>query len=200
MSLAVQHDGIAVVGIGALLPGAASAGEFWRNVLSGRELMSEIPASYWLAEDFYDPDPRKVDKIYCKRGAFLGQFDFDPMKYGVPPKLLRSTDSCQLLALMVADQVLHDAFGHRFDKVSRERIGVVLGVCSGLELVGEMAGRLQKPGWVKVLREHGLLEDEVQSICDDLLAIHPDWTEATFPGLLNNVVSGRVAKKGKKKI
>ena len=195
MSLAVQHDGIAVVGIGALLPGAASAGEFWRNVLSGRELMSDIPAGYWLAEDFYDPDPRKVDKIYCKRGAFLGEFDFDPMKYGVPPKLLRSTDSCQLLALMVADQVLHDAFGHRFDEVSRERIGVVLGVCSGLELVGEMAGRLQKPGWVKVLREHGLLEEEVQSICEDLLAIHPDWNEATFPGLLNNVVSGRVANK-----
>jgi acyl transferase domain-containing protein len=195
MSSVAQHDGIAVVGVGALLPGAASVGEFWRNVLSGRELMRDVPGNYWLAEDFYDPDPRKVDKVYCKRGAFLDEVDFDPMKYGVPPKLLTSTDSCQLLALMVADQVLHDAFGNRFEKVDRDRIGVVLGVCSGLELVGEMAGRLQRPGWVKVMREHGLPEEQVQSICEGFSAIHPDWTEATFPGLLNNVVSGRVANK-----
>src|SRR5215831_15417882 len=135
MSSGAQHEGIAIVGVGTLLPGATSVGAFWRNVLSGRELMRDIPANYWLAEDFYDPDPRKVDKIYCKRGAFLDEVDFDPMKYGVPPKLLTSTDSCQLLALMVADQVLHDAFGQRFDSVSRERVGCVIGVCSGLELV-----------------------------------------------------------------
>ena len=41
---------------------------------------------------------------------------------------------------MVADQVLRDSFGGRFDHVSRDRVGCVLGVCSGLELVGEMAG------------------------------------------------------------
>ena len=68
------------------------------------------------------------------------------MKYGVPPKLLTSTDTCQLLSLMVADQVLRDSFGGRFDHVSRDRVGCVLGVCSGLELVGEMAGTPAAPG------------------------------------------------------
>jgi acyl transferase domain-containing protein len=193
MTVRTQEDGIAVVGIGTLLPGAPTTGDFWRNCLSGRELMRDVPASYWLAEDFYDADPRAVDKVYCKQGAFLDPVDFDPMKYGVPPKLLTSTDTCQLLSLMVADQVLRDAFGDRFDKVNRDRIGVVLGVCSGLELVGEMAGRLQRPAWVKTLRERGLPEDEVVAICDALSALHPDWNEATFPGLLNNVVTGRIA-------
>jgi acyl transferase domain-containing protein/acyl carrier protein len=193
MTARTNEDGIAIVGIGTLLPGALSASDFWRNCLSGRELMRDVPAGYWLAEDFYDADPRAVDKVYCKRGAFLDPVDFDPMRYGVPPKLLTSTDTCQLLSLMVADQVLRDTFGDRFEKVSRDRIGVVLGVCSGLELVGEMAGRLQRPAWVKTLREHGLPEDQVQAICDALSALHPDWNEATFPGLLNNVVTGRVA-------
>jgi acyl transferase domain-containing protein len=193
MTARTQEDGIAIVGIGTLLPGALAAGDFWRNCLSGRELMRDVPAGYWLAEDFYDADPRAVDKVYCKRGAFLDPVDFDPMKYGVPPKLLTSTDTCQLLSLVVADQLLRDTFGDRFDKVNRDRIGVVLGVCSGLELVGEMAGRLQRPAWVKALREHGLPEDQVQAICDALSAMHPDWNEATFPGLLNNVVTGRVA-------
>jgi polyketide-type polyunsaturated fatty acid synthase PfaA len=193
MSARTQQDGIAVVGVGALFPGALDAADFWRNLLGARELIREVPVGYWLPEDFYDPDPRAIDKVYCKRGAFLDPVDFDPMKYGVPPKLLPSTDTCQLLALMVADQVLRDCFGGRFDSVSRDRVGCVLGVCSGLELVGEMAGRLQRPAFIKTLREHGLPEDEVQEITNAVINLGHDWNEATFPGLLNNVVTGRIA-------
>jgi polyketide-type polyunsaturated fatty acid synthase PfaA len=193
MSIRAQEDGIAIVGVGALFPGAVAASDFWRNVLSGRELMRDVPSTYWLAEDFYDSNPRAADKVYCKRGAFLDPIEFDPMKYGVPPKLLPSTDTCQLLSLMVADQVLHDALGERYKDGVRDRIGVVLGVCSGLELVGEMAGRLLRPGFVKVMREHGLPEDEVQAIASAMVAMGPEWNESTFPGLLNNVVTGRIA-------
>ena len=63
----------------------------------------------------------------------------------------------------MADQVLRDTFGGRFDHGNLERVGCVLGVL-GLELVGEMAGRLQRPAFVKVLRERGMPEDEVQEI------------------------------------
>src|SRR5580704_13797808 len=193
MTVRKPEDGIAIVGLGAFFPGALCAADFWRNLLGARELIRDVPAGYWLPEDFYDPDPRVPDKVYVKRGAFLDPVDFDPMKYGVPPKLLTSTDTCQLLTLMVADQVLHDAFGTRFDTVSRDRVGCVLGVCSGLELVGEMAGRLQRPAFVKTLREHGLPEDEVQAIASDIANMASDWNESTFPGLLNNVVTGRIS-------
>jgi polyketide-type polyunsaturated fatty acid synthase PfaA len=192
MTHPIQEDGIAIVGLGTILPGATAAGDFWRNLMTRREIFRDVPPTYWLESDFYDANPRVPDRVYCKRGAFLDPVEFDPMKYGVPPKLLTSTDTCQLLALMVADQVLRDTFGDRFEKVDRERIGCVLGICSGLELVGEMAGRLERPLYVKVLREHGLPEDEVQSIVSDILGTHPDWTEATFPGLLGNVVTGRI--------
>ena len=187
-----KNDAIAVVGMGAILPAAVSTADFWRYLLSGRELIREVPPTYWLPEDLYYPDWRVPDKVYCKKGAFLDPIDFDPMKYGVPPKLLESTDTCQLLALMVADQVLHDALGDRFDHVDRERIGCILGICSGLELVGEMAGRLQRPSYVKVLRENGLPEDEVQKISSDITSLHAVWNESTFPGLLGNVVTGRI--------
>jgi polyketide-type polyunsaturated fatty acid synthase PfaA len=193
MTVRKREDGIAIVGLGAFLPGALCPADFWRNLLGARDLMRDVPPGYWLPEDFYDPDPRVPDKVYVKRGAFLDPVDFDPMKYGVPPKLLTSTDTCQLLSLMVADQVLHDAFGTRFDTVSRDRVGCVLGVCSGLELVGEMAGRLQRPAFVKTLREHGLPEDEVQAIASDIANMASDWNESTFPGLLNNVVTGRIS-------
>ncbi|HLK35182.1 MAG TPA: beta-ketoacyl synthase N-terminal-like domain-containing protein [Polyangiaceae bacterium] len=206
MTARTQDDGIAIVGLGALFPGAAACHDFWRNILSGRALIRDVPPTYWLPEDFYDPNPRTPDKVYCKRGAFLDPIEFDPMKYGVPPKLLTSTDTCQLLALLVADQVLHDTLGDRYgaghgasqggphaDAAPRDRIGVILGVCSGLELVGEAASRLQRPAFVKVLRERGYPEDEVQAVADAIVSLSPEWNESTFPGLLNNVVTGRIA-------
>jgi len=170
-------------------------GGFWRDIMTGADLLQEIPPHYWLLEDFYDPDPRKQDKTYAKRGSFLSKVDFDPMEFGIPPANLASTDTAQLLALIVAKRVLQDAAQGQFAEMNRERISVILGVAAGLELVGEMAGRLQRPAWVKALREHGLPEDEVQAICDGISDHSVPWTESTFPGLLGNVVTGRIANR-----
>ena len=68
-----------------------------------------------------------------------------------------------------------------------------VGVAAGLELLSEMTNRLAKPNWVKGMREAGLPEDEVQDICERIMATHAPWKESTFPGLLGNVVSGRIA-------
>ena len=72
---------------------------------------------------------------------------------------------------------------------------MILGVTSAQELLGEMASRLQRPVWVKALREHGLPEDEVQDICDRIADHYVPWQESTFPGLLGNVVAGRIANR-----
>jgi acyl transferase domain-containing protein/NAD(P)-dependent dehydrogenase (short-subunit alcohol dehydrogenase family)/acyl carrier protein len=185
---------LAIVGVSALYPGSTEVDGFWRDILRGRDLIDEVPPHYWLVEDFYDPDPRAPDKTYCKRGAFLSKVDFDPIGFGIPPANLSSTDTCQLLALMVARRVMEDA-ARSFEAVDRERVSVILGVAAGLELLGEMSGRLQRPLWIKALREHGLPEDEVQTICDRIASHSVPWTESTFPGLLGNVVTGRIANR-----
>ena len=194
LSFSESRPPLAIVGIGAIFPGSTEAGGFWRDVVTGRDLITEVPPHYWLVDDFYDPNPRAPDKTYCKRGAFLSKVSFDPIAFGIPPANLPSTDTCQLLALVAAKQVMDDAAA-TFERVDRERTSVILGVAAGLELVGEMAGRLQRPIWVKSLREHGLPEDEVQTICDRIADHSVPWNESTFPGLLGNVVTGRIANR-----
>jgi len=66
-----KHQPIAVVGVAALFPGSIEKDGFWRDILAGRDLITDVPASHWLIDDYYDPDPRARDKTYCKRGAFL---------------------------------------------------------------------------------------------------------------------------------
>src|SRR5437764_14342889 len=110
---------IAVVGVSALFPGSAEVGGFWRDILAGRDLVTEVPPTHWLVEDYYDPDPAAPDKTYCKRGAFLTPVAFDPVEAGIPPSNLPATDSIQLLALIVARQVLEDSAAGSFAGMDR---------------------------------------------------------------------------------
>jgi acyl transferase domain-containing protein len=190
-----KHQPIAVVGVAALFPGSIEKDGFWRDILAGRDLITDVPASHWLIDDYYDPDPRARDKTYCKRGAFLPQVDFDPVEWGVPPSILPSTDTNQLLALIVAQQVLEDACGGSFKDLPRDRVSVILGVTSAQELLGSMVSRLQRPVWVKALREMGLAEDKVTDACERIAAHYVEWQESSFPGILGNVVAGRIANR-----
>jgi acyl transferase domain-containing protein/acyl carrier protein len=186
---------IAVVGVSALFPGSVDANGFWRDILAGKDLISDVPPSHWLIDDYYDPNPAAPDKTYAKRGAFLTEVDFDPVAFGVPPSAVPATDTSQLLALIVAQKVLEDACLGDFQKLDRSRTSVILGVTSAQELLASMVSRLQRPVWVKALRESGVPEEEVGPICDRIAANYVPWQESSFPGLLGNVVAGRIANR-----
>lgn len=189
------HHKIAIVGTGALFPGALTSKEFWLNVLAERDFIRDVPATHWLKEDYYDPNDRSGDKIYCKRGAFLDDVPFDPVEFGMPPNMLSTTDTVQLLSLVVARDVLADTISFQNGKTDPKNVGVILGVAGGTELIGQMSARIRRPEWTKVMREQGLPESQVQEICDGIANSYTKWNENTFPGLLGNVVSGRVANR-----
>lgn len=186
---------IAIIGLGAIFPGRGDVTGFWRDIFEGRDLLGPVPASHWLAEDYYDPNPKTPDKTYGNRGGFIAPRAFDPMLFGLPPTAMQGTDSAQMLALigakMVLDEIERDSGGH----IDKARTSVVLGVASATELTAHMAGRLQKPVWIEGLRQAGLSEDDVKAASDQIEAQYAPWQEATFPGLLGNVVAGRIANR-----
>ncbi|MAO55015.1 MAG: beta-ketoacyl synthase, partial [Rhodospirillaceae bacterium] len=79
--------------------------------------------------------------------------------------------------------------------IDKSRTSVVLGVASATELVVHLGGRLQRPAWLKGLREAGVPEGEAQAICDRIAANYVPWQESSFPGMLGNVVAGRIANR-----
>ncbi|NQX57963.1 type I polyketide synthase [Paenibacillus qinlingensis] len=187
-----QFD-IAVVGVSALFPGAADNTSFWRNILEGRDSITDVPRSHWLIDDYYDPDPTAPDKTYCKRGGFISDVTFNPVEFAMPPHNLKATDTSQLLALIVAKKVLEDACQSQFSRINRDRTSVILGVASATELVVHLGSRIQRPYWAKALRDSGFGEEEVNQICDRIANLYVPWQESSFPGLLGNVVAGRIA-------
>jgi acyl transferase domain-containing protein len=189
-----QHK-IAIVGTGSLFPGAVDTKDFWLNILAEKDFIRDVPETHWLKEDYYDPTDKTGDKVYCKKGAFLNDVSFDPVEFGMPPNLLSTTDTVQLLSLLVARDTLADTVSYQAGKVDKRKVSVILGVAGGTELIGQMSARIHKPEWVMAMRKQGLPESKIEAITADLDNCYTKWTENTFPGLLGNVVSGRIANR-----
>jgi polyketide-type polyunsaturated fatty acid synthase PfaA len=195
---ASQLTPIAIIGKAGIFAQAHDAREYWNNIVQKVNAITEVPESRWRIEDYYDPDPQARDKVYCKYGGFIPDIDFNPLEFGIPPTQLDVTDVSQLLGLVVARDVLADAgYG---DEVggrgfNRERVGVVLGVGGGQKLITPLTSRLQYPVWERVLRSHGLPEAEVSEIVDKIKLAYVEWNENAFPGMLGNVIAGRIANR-----
>jgi acyl transferase domain-containing protein len=183
------------VGASALFPGSPEAESFWRNIVEGADLFSDVPASHWNLDDYYDPSPGASHKVYANRGGFLPTIDFAPMDFGIPPNVLPATDTAQLLGLRVAQQVLEDAAGGDISQIDRERVSVILGASGGTEMTTYMAGSLQQPVWERGLRAAGLSEGELKVFSENVASSYTPWQENTFPGLLGNVIAGRIANR-----
>ena len=185
---------IAVVGVGAIFPGSHHAHQFWRHIISGKDLITIVPKSHWLLEDHYDSNPAAIDKTYCKRGAFIPDIPFDPLEFGIPPNTMVVIDNAQLLGLVVAKQVLVDTIGVQYGNQDLSRVSVMIGT-SALSSFKYVSARMQRPVWDKVLTEAGLDKPLIATLCDRIANYYQDWQENTFPGLLPNVVSGRIANR-----
>ena len=189
------QEPIAVVGMACLYPGAIDLAKYWENILSKKDLFTEIPKTHWLTEDFYHPDPRIPDKTYCNKGAFLPEVPFDFAKFGIPPNILPHTDSAQLLGLVVAEALLQDAFGNAFSQIDREKIAVILGFSLGTTLSTEAQVCSGKPIWLRTLRECGIEEEKIREIFKSVQGRTLHLNENTFPGFLQNVIAGRIANR-----
>src|SRR5580700_240809 len=190
-----KREPIAIVGVTALFPGSIDTAGFWNDIVNARDLLTDVPPHYWLVDDYYDPDPAAPDKTYARRGAFLSPIEFDTLEFGLPPTALPAIDSSQLLALIGAKRVLADAAHGRAEHVPKDRIGVFLGAAATTSAAMNMAARLQRPAWIKGMRESGIPESQVQEACDRIAACFTPLQENTFPGILSNVIAGRIANR-----
>jgi polyketide-type polyunsaturated fatty acid synthase PfaA len=191
----LKNTPIAIIGQAAVFAKAANQTEYWDNILNKINGITEVPPSRWNTDDYYDPDPNAEDKTYCKMGGFIPDIDFDPLEFGLPPNLLEVTDSSQLLGLVVARDAMEDA-GYGTDQdFNRESTGVILGVAGGQKLITDLSARLQYPIWQRVLESSGISPEDSEIIINKMKLAYAPWNENAFPGLLGNVIAGRIANR-----
>ncbi|HEX8092204.1 alpha/beta fold hydrolase [Jatrophihabitans sp.] len=111
---------IAVVGLAATLPGSADAGEFWRHLVAGDDLIGTAPAD--RLELHAAPGTRSI------RGGFLenvGAFDAGHFRISAAEAALM--DPQQRLFLQAVWHAIEDS-GHRPDELAGTDTGLFVGV------------------------------------------------------------------------
>ncbi|WP_405822131.1 SDR family NAD(P)-dependent oxidoreductase [Streptomyces sp. NBC_01390] len=174
---------VAVVGMACMFPDAPDLAAFWANVLGGHDAVAEVPADRWDPAVHYSAPDEDGGVTTSKWGGFLPRIPFDPLSYGIPPTSLGSIEPVQLLALEAARRALaHAGYGERGREFDRSRTSVVFGAEAGSDLSNAGTLRAVLPSY------YGKVPD---GLADQL----PRLTEDSFPGMLSNVISGRIANR-----
>ena len=175
---------VAIVGMACMFPGSPDLASFWATILDGVDRVTEVSKDRWDPEVYYDPAAVGRDAgraTPSKWGGFLPPIAFDPLRYGIPPAALGSIEPTQLLALESARRALVDA-GYDRPGVDHDRTSVVFGAEAGSDLANAGVLRNTLPSYL------GSLPREL----DEQL---PKLTEDSFPGVLANVIAGRIANR-----
>ncbi len=182
---------IAIIGMACFLPGANDLRTYWENVLGRVNAITEVPLDHWDWRLYYDSNTKARDKICSKWGGFLADMPFDPLLFGMPPNSLTSIEPVQLYALEAVRRALADA-GYSDRPFDRERTAVILGAGGG---AAQLAISYSFRSYLPMLATVPELKDSTADIVRQAEKLLPEWTEDSFPGILINVIAGRVANR-----
>ncbi|WP_430541369.1 amino acid adenylation domain-containing protein [Streptomyces carpaticus] len=122
------EDAFAIVGIGCRLPGGASDYRtFWRNLLDGKDCITDTPADRYDTRTLASRDKAKPGRLVGGRGGYIDGFDeFDPAFFGISPREAEHMDPQQRKLLEVAWEALEDG-GLRPGELAGTDVGVYVG-------------------------------------------------------------------------
>lgn len=177
----VSSDPVAIVGMSCLFAGSPDLEAYWQNILAGTDMVTEVPAERWSVEQYFHGEAARKDKSISKWGAFIADTPFDPLAYGIPPASLAAIEPVQLLSLSVAQQALNDA-GYASRWFDRDKTSVIFGAEAGMDLGNQYTFR-------------NLWQQYAGEMPPALADALPSLTEDSFPGMLVNLISGRIANR-----
>ena len=196
----MSKEPIAIIGIGALLPDANNKEEFWQNIISGKNSITEVPPTVWDPKLYYSADHSAEGKTYSKIGAFLKNYKFNSIKYRIPPAVGKQLDPSQQYALDVAAQALEDS-GYNKKEFDRSRVAVIAANSAGGPNNEFSDMRIYEPLiWESLKNSEAYKtlnatqsEELINTTREGLNKVLPLTTEDTMAGQLPNVISGRIA-------
>jgi len=184
---------IAIVGMACIFPRAPDLQAFWNNIVGRVDAVGE-PLPAWDAERYL-----ASGRIKTQFGGYLKElYRFDPREFGVMPNSLDGGEPDQFLALRVARDALADA-GYLRAEADHTDTGIILGHSTYLHR-----------GQVTVVQNDIVLDQTLElmkaalpHLSSDALAQMrailqrklPPMNPDTAPGLVPNVMTGRIANR-----
>ncbi len=189
---AKNSEPIAIIGMACIFPQAPDVRTFWRNILAGVDAISE-PTPEWESRRYLESG-----RIKTPHGGYLkALYRFDPKEFGIMPNSIDGGEPDQYLALRVAREALEDAgYAGEYDHTET---GIVLGHSTYLH---RGQGNLVQHNivldqTVELLQGvfPSLDAEKLSRIRACLKSRLPQFNTDIVPGLVPNVMTGRIANR-----
>ena len=196
------HRAVAIVGVGAILPDAPNAEQFWENIKSGRYSISDVDSDRWDHDLYYDADPKAQDKTYSRIGGWVRDWEWKPFdwKLPIPPRVASAMDDSQRWGISMTHSMLQD-YGYPDRPLDTDRTAVIIGNAMAGEKHYMTALRVFFPEFARELGQSESFVELPKKLRKKIISqthermnrMIPEITEDTMPGELANVLAGRIA-------
>ncbi len=167
--LLTEREPIAIIGVGAILPGARTWEQFAEVVLNNSDCRSMVAPERWDPKRYFSPTGPQTYRSATRWGGFIQDYKYDWRKHKIPPKQVAGADPLQFMMLDAVDAALDQA-GLHVKEWDRKRTGCIV----GSQFTGEFATQLQigirLPEFRKtlneVLRSRNVPDEEITRVAD----------------------------------
>ncbi len=120
---------VAVIGLACRLPGGIDSPEqLWEALLAGADLVTEVPADRWDADEYYDPERGVPGRTVSRWGAFIDDIaGFDAPFFGLDDNRATAIDPQHRLLMETSWEAVEQA-GIDPSTLAGTRTGVYFGI------------------------------------------------------------------------
>ncbi len=166
-----EREPVAIIGRGAVFPGARTAEMLWDVLHAGVDQKREVPLERWDPAIGYQPGSTQQWQTPVNMGGFITDFEYDWKKHKVPPKQIATADPLQFMLLDAADQAFLEAGYSKESPYDRMKTGVVVGTIFCGEFAEQLQMGLGLPRFRKYLAEslgkRGLSKEMIDRISEE---------------------------------
>ena len=193
------NDEIAVIGMGCLYPDAPDVDTFWKNIISKKYSIKDIPDERCSAKYYFSDDRKEDDKTYTKIAGYIEGYEFDNKKYGYSDDDARHISRSQKLILDAAMQAVADAGYPGGKGLPKEKTAVIVGTCLTNELNSDLQLSKVYSEFVYHLDQidefKALSEDEKKGLLDHFKkGLSKGYAPKLPDGCALNIESARIVK------
>ncbi|MDR0326736.1 MAG: polyketide synthase [Planctomycetaceae bacterium] len=167
------EQSIAVVGLGAILPGALTAKDYYQNLMERKSALRRVPLSKFdesILKNYVFPNRSDIPEFY---GGFIENYQYDWRKNKIPPKQIENASPLQFMILDAVNEAFETG-GFALGQIDRKPIGVVVGTSFGSDFSVQLGITLFLPKLASILRqrmqEHGIDKTLIESILEQYSA------------------------------
>ncbi len=191
-----NDDRIVVAGLGVFLPGAKNTEEFWEKLESGKKQLSGIPASHFNNDAYSDLDKKSPYRLPKVNAGVVKDYKFNNLKYRMPPMMVKSIERGQIFGLEAANEALESS-GLLGQLSAANKVGTILGTIAG-ERQSKNIIRVRKHFIGNLIKTCSKIDSDTctklsEKVVESIRNAFPENNEDTTPGLLSNIISGRIA-------